>query len=84
MKAMLDCGIQPTIADAGSNVGYSALYFAEMYPDAVVLAVEPSIDAFQQTRINCGINKRIKPVHAALWLHDSGVEILGIYVKFLE
>jgi FkbM family methyltransferase len=77
MKAVLDRGNQPIIVDAGSNVGYSALYFAEMYPDAVVLAVEPSIDAFQQTRRNCAINKRIKPVHAALWLHDGGVEILG-------
>lgn len=40
-------GITPLIIDAGANVGYSSLYFADMFPDAYVLAIEPNVESFE-------------------------------------
>lgn len=68
-------GRVPLIVDAGANVGYSALYLAEQFPDAVVIAVEPDVECVDLIKRNCGANPRIKPVHAALWSHRNGVDL---------
>lgn len=68
-------GLRPVIIDGGANVGYSSLYFAELYPEAIVIAVEPLDSAFEMLERNCAGNERIVPVHAALWSHDNGVEL---------
>ena len=65
----------PVIVDGGANVGYSSLYFAEAYPDATVFALEPNPLTFAVLKRNVEHCPRILPVHAALWSHDSGVEI---------
>ena len=70
-------GDVPVIVDAGANVGYSALYFADTYPEAFVLAVEPDAETYRMLEQNCAGHDRIKPVHAALWSHDRGVELSG-------
>ena len=40
-------GIKPVIVDAGANVGYSALYFASLFPGVCVLAVEANRTSFE-------------------------------------
>ncbi|WP_395306778.1 FkbM family methyltransferase [Mycobacterium sp. AMU20-3851] len=65
----------PLIIDAGANVGYSALYLAEHFPDAVILAVEPDPDCVALIERNCAQNSRIKMVHAAVWSHENGVDL---------
>lgn len=65
----------PVIIDAGANVGYSALYLAEHFPDAVILAVEPDPACVQLIERNCAHHPRIRPVHAALWSHGDGVDL---------
>ncbi|MGE2834452.1 FkbM family methyltransferase [Mycobacterium sp. SMC-4] len=70
-------GRVPLIVDAGANVGYSALYLAERFPDAVVIAVEPDADCVELLSRNCEVNSRIRPVHAALWSHDRGVDLVN-------
>ncbi|MEZ0339728.1 FkbM family methyltransferase [Mycobacterium sp. pV006] len=69
-------GRVPLIVDAGANVGYSALFLAENFPDATVIAVEPDRDCVELLTRNCEVNPRIRPVHAALWSHDRGVDLL--------
>ncbi|MGK2865623.1 MAG: FkbM family methyltransferase [Mycobacterium sp.] len=72
---MRQAGQVPLIIDAGANVGYSALYLAEHFPDAVILAVEPDRNCVDLIEQNCGANPRIIPVHAAVWSHENGVDL---------
>ena len=71
----LTVGITPLIIDAGANVGYSALYFSDLFPEACVLAVEPNRTSFEILARHAQSNVKIKPVHAALWSHDRGLEL---------
>ncbi len=73
--AWIEEGTQPVIVDAGANVGYSALYFGQTYPNAVVLAIEPDPETFAQLSLNCRGYDCVVPVHAALWSHDDGVSL---------
>src|ERR1700721_2914473 len=41
------CQIAPqTIVDAGANIGFSAIYFANKYPEATIIALEPESSIF--------------------------------------
>ena len=75
VRRQLAAGLQPLVVDAGANVGYSALYFATMFPDALVIAVEPDAATFAELCLNCAGEARIRPVHAALWSHERGVHL---------
>lgn len=68
-------GFVPVVVDGGGNVGYSALHFAHKFPAAVVVAVEADWETFCQLEKNCAVEKRIIPVHAALWSHENGVDL---------
>jgi FkbM family methyltransferase len=79
----------PVIVDAGANVGYSALYLADSFPDALVLAVEPDGATLDALKRNCAGSERIIPVHAALWSHEKGVSLrsaaaLGSWARSVE
>jgi FkbM family methyltransferase len=68
-------GIEPLIIDAGANVGYSSLYFAGLFPGACVLAIEPDPPSFEILARQVRSSPDIKPVYAALWSHDRGLEL---------
>jgi FkbM family methyltransferase len=54
---LLVSGKVPIIIDAGANVGAASLWFANEYPESVVLAVEPDADNAELCRRNtlcCG------------------------------
>jgi len=36
------------VLDLGANVGFASLFFADAYPDAKIIAVEPSASNFEQ------------------------------------
>jgi len=65
----------PVIIDGGANVGYSALYFASQFPDALVVALEPDATSFDALLRNCAGNSQIVARHAALWSHGDGVRL---------
>jgi FkbM family methyltransferase len=71
----LNAGITPLIIDAGANVGYSALYFASLFPGARVLAIEPNRESFEILARHARSNLAIEPIYAALWSHDRGLEL---------
>jgi len=67
------------IIDAGANIGLSAIYFANKYKDAMIIAIEPEDSNFSMLEKNALPYKNILPVKAALWpqegmvsLHDPG------------
>src|SRR5687767_864934 len=49
-----------TIIDAGANTGLSALYFADRFPNANIIALEPDKDNFEIALQNTKNNSRIK------------------------
>ena len=63
----------PVIIDGGANVGYAALHFAKLYPEATIIAIEPNPDTFELPRQTCARHPQIRPVLGALWSHDRGV-----------
>jgi FkbM family methyltransferase len=56
-----------TIIDAGAYVGFSAIYFAKKYPDAVILAIEPDAENFALLQRNTRAFPQITTIHAAVW-----------------
>jgi FkbM family methyltransferase len=55
------------IVDCGANVGYSAAYFMSRYPNARVIAIEPSQENF------CILQKNISPYHERCTAINAGV-----------
>lgn len=63
------------ILDLGANVGYASVQFATRWPDAVVLAVEPSADNMVLLKRNTGPYPRVTALHGAVWSHATHVRI---------
>ncbi|TKK70855.1 FkbM family methyltransferase [Ilyomonas limi] len=81
--------VQPQfIIDAGANIGLSALYFANRFPGAVIVAVEVEKENFEMLSRNTKNYPNIKPINAGLWpkpavleVVDSGSGSTGFMVK---
>jgi FkbM family methyltransferase len=71
-----DYGVEPEIVvDAGANIGASPIYFAERFPDARVIAIEPDPGNYATLESNVAHWPQITPVHAALWPEDTAVQL---------
>jgi len=64
-----------TIIDAGANTGISAIWFANAYPEASILAIEPDRENFALCQENTRPYPKIRCVNAALW-HQAGKLVL--------
>ena len=64
-----------TIVDAGANIGMASLYFANKYPDARIIAVEPEGSNFAMLALNVALYPNILPVRAALWNRDGKIGV---------
>lgn len=64
------------IVDAGAYTGLSAVYFALRYPDAKVIALEPSDANFEVLERNVRGFKNVLPVRAALWPASGDLELI--------
>jgi FkbM family methyltransferase len=58
-------GKRPLIIDCGANVGFSTAYFSQIYPEALVVAVEPDQGNVSQAKRNC-TSGRADILHAAI------------------
>jgi FkbM family methyltransferase len=63
------------IVDAGANVGLSALYFANRYPTAHILAVEPEARNFALLASNVAPYTNVTPVEGAVWGENADVDL---------
>jgi len=85
----VDIPLEPHwIIDAGANVGYSALWFADRYPNATIVAIEPDVDNYEVMLQNIADEKRILPLRGALAdfsgdgeLVDPGLGAWGIRLR---
>lgn len=59
------------IVDAGANIGFSAVFFANKYPDAIIIALEPEESNFKLLKKNVSPYAQIIPLNGALWKDNS-------------
>lgn len=72
-----DLGSQPrVIVDAGANVGLAAVWYANRYPGARIVALEPESSNFRVLAANVAPYPAIVAVQAALWKEDGEVVIV--------
>jgi FkbM family methyltransferase len=60
-------GAPRLIIDAGANVGYASIRFAELYPQADIIAIEPDRDNFELIRRNIAPYPRVKTLRCGVW-----------------
>ena len=55
------------IVDLGANVGYASAYFAEKFPRAKIVAVEPDKDNLRMLHLNVGFGGHVDIRKGAVW-----------------
>ena len=63
------------IVDAGANIGMATLYFAQTFPNANIVAVEPEESNFELLRRNCEGIENIQLEKAALWSSEAKLQL---------
>jgi FkbM family methyltransferase len=66
------------IVDAGANIGMTSVFYANRYPEATVLAIEPEISNFRMLVKNTTAYKTVIPIHGALWGRATSVAVRGV------
>jgi tRNA G46 methylase TrmB len=64
------------ILDAGANIGLASIYFANRFPDAKIIALEPEESNFSLLKKNVLPYKNIIPIHAALWNKNEEISLV--------
>jgi FkbM family methyltransferase len=64
------------IIDAGANVGLSAVFYANRFPDARIIAIEPEPSNYEMLKKNTAPYPNITTVHAALWKENGALRLL--------
>lgn len=65
------------IIDGGANTGYASLWFANEYPDAQIIAVEPEESNFQVLKKNTLNYRSIRIIKAGLWNQNIFLKVLN-------
>jgi len=64
------------IIDAGANIGLASIYFANKYPGARIVALEPEQSNFELLKENIAQYPNIVPVQAALWDKNEKIKLV--------
>ena len=64
------------IIDCGANIGCSAVYFANEYPAAKIIAVEPEDTNFRMLTYNAHFYNNIVCRHAAIWNKATYIKVV--------
>jgi FkbM family methyltransferase len=72
-----EVGTSPkVIVDAGANIGLASIYFANKYPDAKIIAIEPERSNFEILKMNVAPYVNVTPLLAALWHRNEDIDII--------
>ena len=63
------------IIDAGANVGYASVLFANRYPDAKIIAVEPEEENFNLLKQNTVAYPNVTCMQCGVWSRDTYLKI---------
>jgi FkbM family methyltransferase len=76
-ELMLPIDIEPKIIiDGGAYVGYSSMYYAMTYPNAIIYAIEPNPILYHILVANTKNIQNIKPINAALWNKHTQLQLI--------
>jgi len=68
--------VEPSvILDVGAYTGYSSIYFAQKYPKAKIIAIEPLPSNFEMLKKNTLEYPQIIAINKALWLKNTRVNM---------
>ena len=74
-----NAGFNPRfIIDGGGNVGLAALYFANVYPDAKIVSVEPESDNYNMLVDNTRAYDNICLIQSGLWNKSTYLKVKDI------
>tara|TARA_B110000483_G_scaffold233117_1_gene301510 strand:- start:190 stop:1005 length:816 start_codon:yes stop_codon:yes gene_type:complete len=74
-NSIVKSGKTPLIIDCGSNIGLSTIYFAELFPEAKIVSIEPEINNFNLMKKNCNKLKNVIFLNAAIGSEKGFVSI---------
>ena len=63
------------IIDGGAYVGFVSIYFANKFPNAEIIAIEPEESNFRMLKYNTSYYPNIKPIKAGLWHKNVYIKI---------
>lgn len=69
------------IIDAGANAGYATIFFAQKFPKAQVIAVEPDPDNFAALTRNTEHYPNVTRVQAGLWYKKTFLKIKNTHAE---
>lgn len=79
MQYLVPLGREPRfILDCGGNAGYAAVWFANAYPNTLIVTVEPETENYQVLLRNIAAYPNIVPVHGAIWSEDTTLQLIDI------
>lgn len=55
------------VIDAGANIGYTALLFAQWWPESSIISIEPDRENYELILRNTRAYPNIRVIHGALW-----------------
>ena len=64
------------IVDAGAHAGFTAIYFANRFPEARIFAIEPEAKNFELLSKNIAPYPNIVAMHAALWDREEELRVV--------
>ena len=64
------------IVDAGANIGLASIFFANRYPDARIIAIEPEQSNFDLLKENVAPYANVLPIQAALWHRNEEINLV--------
>ncbi|GBU25095.1 hypothetical protein R83H12_01734 [Fibrobacteria bacterium R8-3-H12] len=67
------------IIDAGANIGLASVFFANKYPNAKIIAIEPEEFNFEMLEKNTAPYSNIHTIKAALWNSICELDLFGGY-----
>ncbi|MDR2409279.1 MAG: FkbM family methyltransferase, partial [Bacteroidales bacterium] len=70
-----DFGSPHWIIDAGANIGLRTIWFANIFPDANIIAIEPEKTNFDLLQRNTEFYPNIRCIQAGLWKNDAYLKI---------
>lgn len=63
------------VIDAGANIGYTAVLFANWWPNCKIVSIEPDKENYELTLKNTAAYSNITVIHAGLWNKESKLMI---------
>lgn len=66
------------IIDLGANVGFASVYFANRFPDAKILAIEPDDSNYKAALKNLESYKNVSLIKGAIWDKSENINLIDI------